>query len=223
MRGMHAVAAALGCDNCTDGSGRAADISGGVQFDLSTVGCPTPRKPLTCRPKEDRFFSLDFNGKLGRAILESQLREEAAVAASADATSADSSGESGHSSSGNSHGSSTASHNGVSGPQNGKGGAGSVGRGGTEVDGVSGGRILIGHSLGAACAAAEAIARPEVRTLASCKSTSTCGCSLPLGHRVPFQIHARELLGEEVLSTDLEQTGLQDSRCNRSMATLSAL
>mmetsp|Transcript_4384 Transcript_4384/g.12656 ORF Transcript_4384/g.12656 Transcript_4384/m.12656 type:complete len:464 (+) Transcript_4384:335-1726(+) len=153
-----------------------------------------PAFGLTERPKKDSFFSLDFNGKLGRAILESQLQEEASIPTSPDATSADSSGKNGHSSSdggsGNSYSSSTASHNGVSGPQNGKRDADSVGKGSRGGNGMSGGRILIGHSLGAACAAAEAIARPE--GIAALVLVAPAIVALRLGRQEATQEHGRE-------------------------------
>ena len=90
------------------------------------------------RVSNSAAYTLECNGRLGRAVMEAELAGQPPQ----------------HS----------AQPPGAAGPGAGAGnGAGMLdSEGGAAAAGRPGGRVLIGHSLGAACVAAEAIGNPEV-------------------------------------------------------------
>jgi len=95
--------------------------------------------------KRSSAYTLECNGRLGRAVMEAELQGESGNAASGDANTGGAS--------------SKACANGGDATK-GSGSSSSVHGGGS---GSGSGRVLIGHSLGGACAAAEVINNPEVR------------------------------------------------------------
>lgn len=96
--------------------------------------------------KQSSAYTLECNGRLGRAVMEAELQGESGNAASGN---------------GNTGGASNrACADGGGDAAKGSGSSSSVHGGGSAA---AGGRVLIGHSLGGACAAAEVINNPEVR------------------------------------------------------------